>query len=152
MQLFKTSGETHESVVRNQRHAFVNRPSDWYVGEIVLLSKNRADCRQGERQIGYVARIANVRRLNQGEADRLWPGHEGRWRYLVELDATTRLPKPFDLRQVLAEKAVRYAPVMTSARLDAEDETQILQHLSRLGIAWVSPANRPVQPTGSAGG
>jgi hypothetical protein len=88
MYLFKTSGSTLPGVVAHQKHAYRNKPAGWSVGELVLVSKNRADCSSGEKQIQYVMRLRNIRPLAPGEAERLWPGNEGRWRYLVECSDT----------------------------------------------------------------
>ncbi len=83
MLLFKTSGRTLGSVVANQCHAFRGQPKDWARGEVVLVSKNRGDCAPGEKQIQHVMRLVTVRPLRPGESERLWPGTEGRWRFLV---------------------------------------------------------------------
>ena len=64
--LFKTSGATFASVVKNQKHAFKNQPRDWQVGEIVLVSKNLADCDKGERQIQYVMELDSIRPIKPG--------------------------------------------------------------------------------------
>src|SRR3954470_11860943 len=101
MLLFKTSGLTLESVVLNKRHAFVNRPVDWKPAELVLISKNKADCRPDEKQIKAIMRVASIRRLQVNEAERLWPGTEGRWRYLVIFDLSFSLGSSFDLSDVL---------------------------------------------------
>ena len=43
MLIFKTSGQTFESVIRNEKHAFPNCPKNWFRGETVLVSKNKQD-------------------------------------------------------------------------------------------------------------
>ena len=61
MYVFKTSGETLDGVLENQRHAFRGRPKDWNVGELVLVSKNIKDCEPGEKQIQFTMRIRRIR-------------------------------------------------------------------------------------------
>ena len=131
MYVFKTSGATLGSVVAHQRHAFAGRPQDWGPDEFVLVSKNRADCAPGEKQIQYVMRIRDVRRLRPGEAGTYWPGNEGRWKYLICCDRTHRLIAPFNLRDVLGERANAYDPVVTFKRIPRSDEERILDHLRR---------------------
>lgn len=50
MLLFKTSGETYDSVIENKKHAFYIVPKGWKYGEIALVSKNKSSCRKGEKQ------------------------------------------------------------------------------------------------------
>jgi hypothetical protein len=39
--LFKTSGATFNSVIKNEKHAFSSKPKDWYVGELVLVTRTK---------------------------------------------------------------------------------------------------------------
>lgn len=134
MYLFKTSGATFESVIHNQKHAFKGSPRQWSAGEVVLVSKNREDCRPGEAQIQYVMRLDNIRLIQPGEAERYWPGNEGRWRYIVECSQTERINTPFDLRDVLHDEAAPYQAVMTFKKLDPEHEQRILDYLAGMGV------------------
>ena len=131
MYVFKTSGATLRSVVAHQKHAFAGRPRDWAPHELVLVSKNRADCAHGEKQIQYVMKIRNIRGLHPGEAESLWPGNEGRWKYLVDCYDTHALGAPFNLRDVLGERANAYDPVMTHKKVTRADEQRLLDHLRR---------------------
>lgn len=125
MFLFKTSGATIASVVKNQKHAFSNQPSDWHVGETVLVSKNARDCGQSERQIQYVMALDSIRLIQSGESERYWPGTEGRWRHLVQCRNTQQIKRPFNLRDALEISAKEYAAVMTFKRLPPDHEAQI---------------------------
>jgi len=120
MFLFKTSGATLHNVVRYQKHAFRGRPREWLPGEVVLVSKNRADCGPTERQIQFTMELVKIRPLQPGESEQYWPGTEGRWRYLFECAATKRLARSFDLADVLGSKAAEYQAVMTFKRLSPE--------------------------------
>ncbi len=122
MLLFKTSGTTLDSVVRNQKHAFNGKPRDWHIGEIVLVSKNLADCGKSERQIQYVMALDSIRSILPGESERYWPGTEGRWRYLVLCRDTKRIGRPFNLQDALGASAKEYSPVMTFKRLTPDHE------------------------------
>lgn len=93
MYLIKTSGDTLESVIHNQRHASVTNPKDLSVGEIILVSKNKEDCEKDEKQIQYIMKCKGTRRLNPGEAEKNWPGKEGRWDYLISCENTQKLEK-----------------------------------------------------------
>ena len=77
MYLFKTSGKTFQSVIKNQKHAFFGKPKDWHVGELVLVSKNKGDCQSREKQIQYTMTLRDVRLLRPGEAEQYWPGNRG---------------------------------------------------------------------------
>lgn len=134
MYLFKTSGETFASVIANQKHAFVAIPRDWCRGELVLVSKNKSDCSQTEKQIQYVMRLDNIRLLEPGETDRYWPGNEGRWKYLVECTDIKRISQPFNLADILGDEARVYAPVMTFKRLSPEHEQVIGDYLHKIGV------------------
>ncbi len=131
MFLFKTSGRTIKSVVANQKHAFNGQPKEWVVGEPVLVSKNRADCGMSERQVQYVMHLRKIRCLRPGEADRYWPGNEGRWRYLFECYDTVRLTRPFDLQEALGLDAEPYRSVMTFKRFDRSDEKKVAEFIHR---------------------
>jgi hypothetical protein len=137
MFLFKTSGETFDSVIHHQKHAFRGRAKDWSLGELVLVSKNRDALRATERQIQYVMRLRNWRPLRPGEAGRYWPGTEGRWEYLVECDGTARINHPFDLDEVLGDEAAAHKPVMTFTKFSPAHEQQLSQHLNRVGVTPV---------------
>lgn len=132
MYLFKTSGATIGSVVANQKHAFRVRPREWRRGEAVLVSKNRADCALGERQIQYVMRLVAIRPLRPSESNHYWPGTEGRWKHLVECDRTQRLMRPFNLSDALGADALPYQPVMTFKRLDPDHVRRIQAYVGGL--------------------
>lgn len=134
MRVFKTSGNTFDSVVHNQKHAFLGKPKDWSPGELVLISKNKRDCLHGERQIQYIMAIKNIRPMRIGESEKYWPGSEGRWRYLVELSDTKQLPRPFNLDEVLGGESKEYSSAVTFANLSAEHENKIRTHLRKLGV------------------
>jgi len=132
MFLFKTSGATLASVVKNQKHAFSNRPRDWHSGEIVIISKNRADCSKSERQIQYVMKIDYIRPIEPGESELYWPGTEGRWRHLVQCRETQRISHPFNLQEALGACAKEYSTVMTFKRFDSDHEAQIRAFLKHV--------------------
>jgi 5-methylcytosine-specific restriction protein A len=129
MYLFKTSGTTIDSVIKNQKHAFTGAPRDWYAGEIVLVSKNKENLSIGEKQIRYIMRIENIREIRPGEAEMYWPGNEGRWKYLIECYDTIKLDRPFDLADILKESAKKFQPIMTFKRIDNSDEQLIVNYI-----------------------
>ncbi len=130
MYIFKASGETFDSVVKNQRHAFANMPKDWYKGEVVLVSKNRKDCKPGEKQIQYVMKLEDIRGTSEQEIEKYWPGNGNRWRYIVICSNRKYLKKPFNLENVLDEEKVRrYNHAVTFTKLDPLDEKLILQYI-----------------------
>jgi hypothetical protein len=135
MFVFKTSGETIKSVVRNQKHAFLNIPKNWYPGEIALISKNKKDCGYKEKQIKFIGLLDNFRLLEPGEAEKLWPGNEGRWRYLVEFKEMKELIEPFDLQDVIGKHQCydQYRGVVCYKRLPSKDETMITEFINKIG-------------------
>ena len=104
MFLFKTSGSTFRRVIRNHKHAFHSKPKKWHIGELVLISKNQADLHPFEKQIRYTAQINNIRKASQEEIESCWPGNQGRWNYIVDLENVVKITRPFDLSDVLPEK------------------------------------------------
>lgn len=138
MLLFKTSGATFSSVIKNQMHAFRGQPRIWSPGEQVIVSKNLKDYSSDERQIQYTMFLAEIRPLVPGEADRYWPGTEGRWRYLVKCNGTQRINKPFNLDKILGENSKEYRNVMTFKKIKPEHESLIVQHLASVGTTPVS--------------
>jgi len=133
MYLFKTSGKTFDSVIKNQKHAFSSMPRDWHPNEIVLVSKNKADCNYGEKQIQYTMRLVDIRPLRPGEVEKYWPGNEGRWKYLVICENTKIINQPFNLEDILGEDARSYAPVMTFRKFDPEHEKIVEDYLRKIG-------------------
>lgn len=79
MFLFKTSGATLASVVKNEKHAFNGQPRAWHIGEIVLISKNLEDCDKSEPQIQYVKEYSAVMTFK-----RLGPDHEAQLRAFLK--------------------------------------------------------------------
>ena len=130
MYLFKTSGKTFNSVVENQKHAFSSRPTDWHVGELVLVSKNKLDCQFREKQIQYTMALCDVRPLRPGEAQQYWPGTEGRWKYLILCDGTTSI-RPFNLEDVLGDESRVYSPLMTFKKILPRHESMIEEYLKK---------------------
>ena len=132
MYVFKTKGSTIESVVRNQKHAFKNKPKEWERGEIVLLSKTRNSRKKGEKEIQYIMRIEDIRKAREGEVEKYWPGNEGRWNYIVECFGLIKLSLPFDLADVLGrEGAKQFQGVITYKRLHRLDEEKIKDYIRK---------------------
>lgn len=132
MFLFKTSASTFASVIKNQKHAFVNCPKDWAVGEKVLVSKNKKDCYSQEKQISHIMEIDDIRYLSPGESEKYWKGTEGRWNYLVMCRNTEQISEPFDLSDILDdEETLAYRPVVTFKKIEPEHETKILNYLKK---------------------
>jgi len=131
MLLFKTSGDTIESVVRNQKNAFLNEPRRWFVGELVLISKNKNDCKKSERQIQFISEIEDIRPASTGEVEKYWPGNEGRWNFIVLLRNTRKVPS-FNLEDAIGEyQAQIYKQVISYKKFEAEHEDKILRYLNR---------------------
>lgn len=130
MYVFKTSGATYESVIRNQKHAYLSVPRDWKPGEIVLVSKNRKDLSPGEKQISYTMRLHNIRRAEVRELEIFWSGSFKRWRYIFDCTSAEQIPKPFNLSDVLGESAARiYDPVITFKKIEPRHEALIRPRL-----------------------
>jgi hypothetical protein len=108
-------------------------PRIWSPNELVLVSKNKADCNYREKQIQYTMRLADIRPLQYGEVEKYWPGNEGRWKYLVLCKSTKLISQPFNLEDILGEKAKPYGPVMTFIKIDFEHENIIENYLRKYG-------------------
>jgi hypothetical protein len=133
MLLFKTSGKTINSVVANQKHAFKGRPNNWEPGEIILVSKNRNDCRPGEKQIQYIMFLDQIRETNDEEFEKYWPNNKGRWKYIADCTKTVRLQRPFNIEEVLGPASFqKYGPVVTFKKVDPIDEQLITKYLKSI--------------------
>jgi hypothetical protein len=131
MYVFKTSGNTFNSVIYNQKHAFKTLPQDWHIDEIVLVSKNKSDCNNGEKQIQYTMKLVDIQPIKPGEADGFWPGNEGRWNYLVICKDTKPLVRPFNLDDILGEDSRSYRTVMTFKKIDPDHKISIDNYLQK---------------------
>lgn len=134
MFLFKTSGKTFKSVIKNQKHAYHFIPKNWEINELVLVSKNKNDCEKGEKQIQYIMRLDNIRPVKSGEIEKYWPGNDkNRWKYLVICNKTKIIDQPFDLIDVLGKNAILYHPIMTCRKVDPDHEKIIQKYLKNIG-------------------
>jgi hypothetical protein len=131
MYLFKTSGATIENVVKYEKHAFKYKPREWNEGELVLVSKNRKDLKNGEKQIQYIMKIKDVREANPGEIDKYWPGCEGKWKYIIECYGSKKLKNPFNLEDVIGNNFKSYSPIVTFKKVEHYDEEEILNWLRK---------------------
>jgi hypothetical protein len=130
MYIFKTSAETFVSVIENQKHAFASKPKKWYSGETVRVSRNVRNMDRGEKQIRYIMQLDEIRPIKPGEAEELWPGNEGRWKYLVICKNKKILEKPFNLVDILRSDAQKYKTVVSFKKLEPEDERKVQKYLS----------------------
>lgn len=129
MYIFKTSGETFESVISNQKHAFRNQPANIKEGDLIIVSKNKSDCAEGEKQIQYRMFVDKIARTNPEEIELYWPGNGNRWNYIVHCLNTVRLEIPFDLADLLGDDAAKFQPVQNYAKVSWPDEDKIIDYL-----------------------
>jgi hypothetical protein len=129
MLIFKTAGSTYEEAIRFMKHASVGEPKGWYQGEIILVSKNKVDCKPGEKQIAYWERLDQVRKADDSEIIKYWPGNEGRWKYLIDCSGMEFIPEPFDLVDLIGDGARDYRGIMTFGKIHADHEEKILGYL-----------------------
>lgn len=149
MRLFKASGATYRSIAAQSLHAFQYPPKDLSPGELVLLSKNRADCGLLERQIQFLAKIVGSRDASAADVERHFPRVDGgeRWQTLVRLHWSQRLDVPFNLSKVIGVEAERYETVQNFAKIDAPHEQSIVDYLIKSNPAIVlSFLNSPAPP------
>lgn len=133
MLLFKTSGKTINSVVANQKHAFKGQPKNWEQGEIVLVSKNRTDCKPGEKQIQHIMFLDKIRETNDDEFEKYWPNNKGRWKFIADCIKTVKLQKPFNIEEILGPASIQdYGPVVTFKKVEPADEQLIIKHLKSI--------------------
>lgn len=132
MHIFKASAETYDSVVSNQKHAFVNSPKDTSPGDIIILSKNKSGLRQGEKQISHYAILKKIRACTDEEIETLWPGNTGRWKYITDFSEVREIDPAFNLEEALpAERAKHYSHLMTYGKISDEDESILQDRISR---------------------
>ena len=149
MFLFKSSGATYSRVVKQSVHAFPYSPAETRGDEFVLLSKNREDCRDLEKQVQWVAKLLKVRPATPTELEQLFPrvGAGSRWNHVVELYWVRRLTKPFNLAGIPGFNAKRYDTVQEFAKLDDEDARILSRYLSATNpdvvLDFVNNAERP---------
>jgi len=131
MYLFKTSGETYDSVIKNQKHAFRTRPGELYPGELILVSKNKSDLATNEKQIKYTMRCKDIRVASDEEIELYWPGNRGRWDYIIDCTDSQPIPIPFNLDDILGYEARIYGPIMTFRKIDYRHERLIIQYITQ---------------------
>lgn len=129
MYIFKTSGATFRSVIENERYASPSQPEDLTSGDLILVSKNKRDCAINEKQIQYTMRFVERCPLENGQADQLWPGNEGRWKYLFICENTRAINKPFNLKDLLGDDYKHYLRIQTFGKIKAKHETLIESYL-----------------------
>lgn len=129
MLLFKTAGDTFNGVVRNEKHAFFRTPKGWETGEIVLISKNKKDCRIGEKQIQYLTFLSTLRSANHLEIEDYWPGNLGRWKYIADCYGTKKLKKGFNLDDILEGDIRVYKNITPAMKIHNLHEDEILRYL-----------------------
>lgn len=129
MFLFKASGKTYRHVVANSTHAFRSSPKFKHQGELVLLSKNKADCANTEKQIQNVGKI--LRLHPTADLESMFPGvhAEERWTAAVQLYWVRPLEQPFNLSDINGFGWLRYQTVQDYAAFSDEDEKLIVQYL-----------------------
>lgn len=132
MHIFKASAETYDSVVSNQKHAFVNSPKEISTGDIIILSKNKSGLRSGEKQISHYAILKKIRACTDEEIEALWPGNPGRWKYITDFSEVREIDPPFDLKEVLVpERAKHYSYLMTHGKISDGDKAILQDRISR---------------------
>jgi hypothetical protein len=157
MFLFKASGKTYHQVVRQSLHAFPLSPSEADVGQFVLLSKNREDCRLTEKQIQHVAKVLEVRPATAAELEASFPGVDAgsRFRFVVRLYWLERLDHPFNLADIQGVNFRRYDPVQDFARLDDDDERLVVKHMiqtnGRIVLSYLNRDDVPAELRDDAG-
>lgn len=131
MFLFKASGKTYRRVALGAVHAFPHSPAEANEGELVLLSKNREDCRPSEKQIRFTARIRDIREARPTELEKLFPavGAEVRWKSAIRLYSVCELAQPFDLNEIDGLNAKHYRTVQGFSRLGESDMAALFTFL-----------------------
>lgn len=127
MHIFKTSLKTYDSVIKNKKHAFKNKPKDLNPGDIIIISKNKKGMKFNEKQISHYAILKNIRETNDTEIESLWPDNPpNRWKYIIEFSEVIELPKPFNLAEVLEGDSYKhYDYIITHGKFTVEDESLI---------------------------
>ena len=146
MFIFKTSGATFDSVIYNQKHAFRNQPTNLREGHLIIVSKNKNDCTEGEKQIQYRMFVDKVERVTPVEIEKYWPGNGDRWNYIVHCSKTVRLETPFDLVDVLGDKAAKYQSGQNYAQLDWAEENKVIEFLFETNPLVKNDYQPPVIP------
>jgi hypothetical protein len=130
MHLFKTSGKTYHNVIKHQIHAFAKFPRGLKDGDILLISKNKADCQANEKQIQYTMSYKLSRSPFLGEIETLWPKNPGTWNCIVECGNLVKLDHSFNLEEVLGYDSYRhYRNIQIPIRIKIEDEQKVLDYL-----------------------
>lgn len=133
MYLFKASGKTYKQVVKGAVHAFPHSPTSANLHEVVFLAKNRQDCRLGEQQIRFTARIRQIRPARPSELETQFPsvGADSRWTSVIRLYNVRRLEQPFDLAHVKNLNEKHYRTVQGFARFKESDAKALITFLIR---------------------
>ncbi len=136
MYIFKTSGLTFDSVIRNQKHAYSSMPQDWSHGELILVSKNCNDCDHSanEKQIQYTMRFVDIRYLQAGEAEKYWPRNNRNWKHLVICNDRKMINLPFNLKELISKEDYEpYWKRQTFRKIEPSHEKIINNYLEKVG-------------------
>ena len=134
MYIFKTSGKTFNNVIKYQKHAYKIPLKNWDPGEIVLVSKNKADCNRQEKQIQYIMKIDSITPSGPEVISKYWPGFGNKWNYLIHCTDTKHLVQPFNLEDILdAQQCKGYHGIMTFKRLETRDEALVIEYINKFG-------------------
>ncbi|MFA6618269.1 MAG: hypothetical protein WCT23_04290 [Candidatus Neomarinimicrobiota bacterium] len=126
MHLFKTSAETFESVIKNEKHAFRGKPKDLHAGDVILISKNLTHDSGIVKQISYYAILDKIVSASFHDIERFWPGNGGRWNYITEFMKVIKIDTPFNLNDVLPKEYLNeYRGVQTHKKIPKEHEKLI---------------------------
>jgi hypothetical protein len=117
--LLKLSGRGLEDVLAAHAVTLAGCPADWGPGVRVLLSKNRADCGEGEKQIAFVGTVSGIRPATAGS--------EGSC--VIDFLGIAPVEAPFDLQDVIGPEAQYYAQVRVAGTLTADLSQTIGAHL-----------------------
>ena len=133
MLLFKTSGNTFDSVIANQKHAFKGHPKNWEAGEIILISKNKTFCKPKEKQIQYIMFLDNIRQTNHDEFEKYWPNNQKRWKYIADCSSCLNLQKSFNILELVGQEFFHdYGRVQTFKKKDPKHEVLLLNFLKSI--------------------
>ena len=134
MYIFKTSGETFNSVIENKKHAFKSCPSDYHRGEIALISKNKSSLNKDEKEIKYAMRIKEIREATSSEIENYWPGHGNKWKYIVDMYDRMEFLIPINLDDVVDTKQGFYKGIQTYRKVKEKDKQDFLSYIDSQNI------------------
>ena len=126
MFIIKTTAETIEQVIKNCKHASMDRLRKAKIGDLVLIAQTRHsienDIDMDYKSIRHLMQYEGIMYDKNNESEKIW----GRkWRYIINLSNLKEI-KPFNIEDIQISNK-KYGAAVKFTYLTNEDEDAVLK-------------------------